>query len=503
MYKQILLTALVALALFSGCAVNKNYNADKKYSVPELQQDYSLLRNILEKKHPSLYWYTSKDSMDYYFDKGYQSIKDSMTELQFGWNVLAPVISKIRCGHTSFSMSKGWYNFISNRRIPSFPLELKVWNDDTMVVAENLNHKDSVIKKGMLITSINNLSDHDIIRTMMNYLPLDGYSENVNYVRISSNFPFYHRNVFGLYDKYKVGYIDSSGIEKFISLPMFVRNADTNDSTFHKKEKKEMLKLSRRKFHKIVVDSYRSFAIDSSINTGIMSLSTFSKGGRKHLRSFFRRSFKEMRQKKISNFILDLRSNGGGDIGVYALLTKYVRKTPFKVCDTAYAVAKSLKPYTKYISQGFIDNLGLIFLTHKGKDGNAHYGYWERHLFKPKKKNHFNGNVYVLINGPTFSASTLFCNAIKGQSNVKLVGEEAGGGWYGNNGIMIPDITLPITKIRVRLPLFRIIQYHHQDVKGSGVKPDIYLQPTVDGVKKGIDRKMQLVKQMISESINQ
>ena len=53
-----------------SCSVSKNYSADKKYPKEKLQEDYTLLRNILEKKHPSLYWYTSKDSMDYYFDEG-------------------------------------------------------------------------------------------------------------------------------------------------------------------------------------------------------------------------------------------------------------------------------------------------------------------------------------------------------------------------------------------------------------------------------------------------
>ena len=106
MHKRILLQAIIALVFFTSCSVSKNYSPDKKYSSTQLKQDYSLLRNILEKKHPSLYWYTSKDSMDHFFDKGYKSITDSMTELQFGWNVLAPLINKIHCGHTSFSMSK-------------------------------------------------------------------------------------------------------------------------------------------------------------------------------------------------------------------------------------------------------------------------------------------------------------------------------------------------------------------------------------------------------------
>src|SRR5665647_1850748 len=140
---NIFLGLLFCIALTS-CSVSKNYSADKKYPKEKLQKDYTLLRNILEKKHPSLYWYTSKDSMDYYFNEGYRNISDSMTELQFGWKILAPLTNKIHCGHTSFNMSKGWNKFIRNKRIPSFPLYLKIWKD-TMVVTANLNHKDTCI----------------------------------------------------------------------------------------------------------------------------------------------------------------------------------------------------------------------------------------------------------------------------------------------------------------------------------------------------------------------
>ena len=70
---------LFFLPFLFSCSASRNYKPNKKYSKQQLQQDYTLLRHILEKKHPSLYWYTSKDSMDYYFDAGYNAIRDSMT----------------------------------------------------------------------------------------------------------------------------------------------------------------------------------------------------------------------------------------------------------------------------------------------------------------------------------------------------------------------------------------------------------------------------------------
>src|SRR6188768_2003843 len=117
-----LLHALSVLILLSSCTVSKNsYNPNKKFSPEQLQKDYELFRNILEESHPSLYWYTPKDSVDYYFEAGAERLKDSLTEIKFR-NVLSYVVSQIRCGHTSVRASKDAAMFSDRVRSWMFPL---------------------------------------------------------------------------------------------------------------------------------------------------------------------------------------------------------------------------------------------------------------------------------------------------------------------------------------------------------------------------------------------
>jgi Peptidase family S41 len=489
--KNISVFILVVL-LYSCAPAKNNYNPNKKYSAQQLQQDFSLLRNILEQKHPSLYWYTPKDSMDLYFDKYYSNIKDSMTEQQFGWKIVAPLTDKIHCGHTSFSRSRAYNNWADSKKIPSFPLLLKCWND-TMAVTANLNQKDSVLKRGTLITSVNGIKNAELIKTMFGYMTEDGYALSVNYSRLSNSFPYYHRNIFGINKTYSVTYLDKSGHEQRINIPAW---GLITDSTKKPKDSSVTIRQpqAKKQTRQQRLLETRSLAVDTTLNTAIVTINSFSGGS---LRKFYRQTFRYIKKTGIDNVVIDIRNNGGGRIRLSTLLTKYVSRLNFKVADTTYAAVKTLRPYSKYIKGGFMDNLGLFFLTKKKSDGLYHFGHWERKVNKPKAVNNYAGNLYVLIAGNTFSAAALFSNAVKGQPGVTLLGEDTGGGWHGNNGILIPDIVLPNTHIKVRLPLFRLVQYNHAPKDGRGVPPDILLSTNYNALVKGFDYKMKFVLDMI------
>jgi C-terminal processing protease CtpA/Prc len=105
--------------------------------------------------------------------------------------------------------------------------------------------------------------------------------------------------------------------------------------------------------------------------------------------------------------------------------------------------------------------------------------------------------VYILTGGNSFSASTLLASALIKQDNVTVVGEETGGGAYGNSAWLIPDVTLPNTGVRCRLPLFRLVIDKTVPKIGKGVQPEVPSMPTVELIKKNTDYKVQKVMEYL------
>ncbi|HEX2845003.1 MAG TPA: S41 family peptidase, partial [Chitinophagaceae bacterium] len=491
------LLILYLLVVITGCGVAKSsFSPYKKYPPEVLQKDYAIYRQTLEEAHPGLYWYTSKDSMDYYFDKGFQQLNDSLTEPEFR-KILSYVTAKINCGHTSVRPSKTFAKYQDTVRLGRvFPLSLKLWQD-TAVVAANLNRRDSILKRGTIITAINGLPMDKIVDTLFSYIGTDGYNRTNKYQVLSNRgyFGSLYSTLFGYPPAYSINFIDSMGRAGTTLLRPFFPGADTM-ARAQAVPVRRLPQPSRKERKQMRRNSVRLLKLDTAGHVAMMDLNSFGRGY--GLKGFFRRSFRALKKNKIEHLIIDVRGNGGGSVTNSTLITRFLSDHPFKVADSLYAIRKR-KTYSRYIQNDFFNRLFLTLFAPKRKDGKYHFKYYERHLFKPKKKNHFDGKTYILTGGNSFSATTLFASAIMKQDNVTLIGEETGGGAYGNSAWLIPDMALPGTKVRFRLPLFRLVIDKNVPKDGRGVQPEIPSFPTVDAVRKGVDYKlvkaMELIKQ--------
>ena len=479
------------LLLVSCASSKKAFDPTAKYDKTHLQQDFKTFRCILEQYHPSLYWFTPKDSIDYFFDRGYAQINDSMNEQQFR-NILLPIITKIRCGHTTVRNSKKLSRYLDTAKLKIFPLAFKVWAD-SMAVTGNNNRNDSLLTRGTLVRSINGITPKQFTDTFFNYLATDGYAINGKYQALSTrnNFGILYRNIFGLTDSFNIEFIDPNGHPQYTTIPVYDPLKDTARRNLPARSAKPT-NVPRR----ATVNNIRNIQIDTTLSSAYMTLNSFSRGNK--LRSFFRKSFREINNRNIDHLVIDVRGNGGGDAGLSTLLTQYLITKKFKLADSLYAIRRTGE-YDKYIKNHLLYRGLMFFVTRKKKDQKYHFVHFEKHYFKPRKRNHFDGDIYIITGGNSFSATTLFAYALQHQKNVTIVGEETGGGSYGNTAWMIPDAVLPITKIRFRLPLFRLVMDTKAVIYGRGIVPDIESAHTAETIRKGVDPKAEKVKLLITE----
>lgn len=483
---QVATILLITSSILTSCAVFApvKTNPETKLAPQILKEDLSLLKRILEANHPSLYWYSSQESLDTAYQRAFAAIKDSMNLVAYK-NLLAEWVAQIQCGHTRVLFPTNFSRNADRFRYPSFPLTLKVWND-TAVVTGNFDRNDSVLRRGVQLLSINDRSIASITASMYKYMSTDGLANNHKAQNISSNFPAWYRTVFGTDTLYRFVYRTKDGntdtVLRKAFTPVRIASAarvDSSSNTGPTLSKRAIKLLSKRV---LMVDTVNRFAV--------MRLNTFSNGAMKR---FFRSSFRSLKQLGISNLAIDLRENGGGRVNNYIRLTRYLAQQPFKVGDTVAASTRNIQ-YKRYIKPAWPFWIAMQLGAKKMEDGKYHYRRYERHYFQPYGTDKaYKGNVFLIQAGATFSAASMFTATLKGQSNVLIVGEESGGGYYGNSAMHIPEIVLPKTKLRVTLPLYRLVMDKKRP-KGHGVMPDIYVPPSIQAIQQGIDPKLAAIK---------
>ena len=113
----------------------------------------------------------------------------------------------------------------------------------------------------------------------------------------------------------------------------------------------------------------------------------------------------------------------------------------------------------------------------------------------PKNNNHFNGNIFVLTDGGTFSAASYVATILKQHANATTIGEDTGGGEAGSNGMLQMKYTLPESGIRF------IFQYYHfkHDIKTNNKTNGLAADYEIPATENKEDISLEVVKNIITE----
>jgi len=456
----------------------------KKYPASALQQDADVLMNVILKMHPAVGIYQPRDYYVKLFKDFKNSLRDSLTEKQFRYKIKI-ILDELHCGHTETLYSTKYVR-AHNKTKPGFSPYAFIPVDDKLFVLDMINRRrDTLLKRGAEITKINGLAIDSILRTCRKLITTDGFNTSGKNHYVKMGFNSYYPAVFGRPDTFKIEYKNGKEIKTIKYPTIKAKNAPSislaakDDSLFTVCKKAKI----KYKF------------LDKEKKSMYVKIYSFS---RKKYQKAYRRIFRQLNKNNSENLVIDLRYNGGGSLeNSYRLLSYLLDSAQTQTLKTGI----KKYPYQKYTNGNIwfkLMRFGFSVISEKKTIHDTdNYVY----TIKPLKKNHYNKKIYVMINGGSFSASCLVGAYLKHNNRATFVGEETSGTIEGCNAGITPYYKLPNTKIKVRVPAFRIVHDVSPGISGHGIIPDYKIDYTIKDILMRKDLELEKVKVLVNSPI--
>jgi hypothetical protein len=464
--------------------------ADYKHSIGSLQQDFNILRGALEESHAGIYWYRTKAEMDKAFNAAYQSLNREMTELEY-YRIVAPLISKIGCGHTWIGTTEPTQKKIwEDGKV--LPLKLKFIENEAYCLQNNSNDSTS-IQRGDQILSINNYSIDSLLTLSSKFSWGDGFIEVGKWRLLDNVFNQFFTLFVGQPDEYliKIKKVDGQ-VKEVVIQPLPLKDIES---------------ISKRRYpdtkEKEVNNIDLSFIDNNS--AALLRVKEFSdwkiNGKKIHFDNELERCFRKVDSSKTKNLIIDVRDNDGGNEKYGLLLFSYLTDKPF-IGYKQIDFRSTHFSFRKYSNVGWLEYMAFRIMLRQKKINDSTYLLTNdkaTSIHRPSE-NSFKGRLYVLTNRGSFSTTSDFTALVHFNKRGTFVGEETGGSYLGNTSNYTFLITLPNTKIKVNIPVAR---YQNNVTPsnnfGRGTIPDHKIHYSIDDITQGVDKEMETVLTLIKD----
>ncbi|MEO8086694.1 MAG: S41 family peptidase, partial [Bacteroidota bacterium] len=415
------------------------------------------------------------------------SISGPMSEREFKI-LLSKVVNQIGCGHTKVVAPKPDQDKLDEGKtaIPFQPF----WQDDKLFVLRNFSDLNDSDFLGAEIVSINGHDTADILKDLFAIFPSDGNNMTHKYRLITPP-----RN-FTRYFYYLYGYAESYQVEYF----------SMNDSTIKKSTLAglvfdDLITIREKRYALYYFEPPVEFKLNEDKKGAYLRITSFDKEylekSKINYTKFLQTVFKEIETDHILNLILDLRYNGGGTDEYGKILFSYFVNQEFDYYKSL-TMNKQGYDFFKYTSRpGMKAPKGMLKANEQGTfDDVQHPNFGKQKPALPT----FPGNIYVLINGACFSTTCECLSMLHSYTKSIFIGEETGGGYYGNNSGPTPDMTLPNTKIRIEIPLMKyLMAVKDYKYKDRGLIPDYIVVPTIQERIRNDDPELEFAKDLMKK----
>ncbi|WP_378187327.1 S41 family peptidase [Aquimarina sp. W85] len=468
--KKLILT--LTLFHFIAIPVAQDYGSLKKINKNLLLRDLELLYQGLDKHHSGMYWYMPKDSVNSAFSNAKMKIKNDLNEIEF-FNIIAPLVGLSREDHTNIEFSEETETFL-NYEARYLPVNV-VFLDKKMYISKQSNLYTKPLL-GNEILSINGKNPIQLVYELGELFASDGFIKAVKFSDLNGfSFSKHYFLKYGFINEFVIQVKDSSG--KIHMLELESQKFTDFSNSLVNNEKRETQKESLE--FKLLNDTIAYLGVHTFSN----SLYEQNRVHKK-LSTFLEISFKTIVENNVSNLIIDLSNNGGGNEGNENLLFSYLAdnykkyksvcaKSQVSILDNGIDEPIKLKTF------GFFERIfGNDKMPDKSYCRKRNMGFGLM-AYKKEPRYKYDGKLFVIISPVTYSGGSEFSNMIKTSNRGIFVGKETGGGYYGNTSGYSSELVLPHSRLLIDIPSLKFEMNVQNGEFGRGIIPDYKVVPTI------------------------
>lgn len=425
----------------------------------QMEEDLFTLSESFVGEHAGRLRYATEAEQDEVFGEALFDISRERTPLEF-FRIVSRVVSSVRCGHTRVQLG----GLVERQLLEAagfMPFEVLLDGERAWV----LKSFDGALEPGAEIATINMHSIAEIRATAFPRMSGDGLIETGKERQLERNFArLYVLLVQGPEEVGQAYAVQVVGASEPVKVPGLSLAEFTRQSTL--RPPRPLMKLT----------------LLPEQDLAIVMVSQFGdRDGEKSFPEQLEDCFRQANESGVSNLVVDLRGNGGGNDNYGAELVSYMATEEFGYFDRIEVTDDYEGP------GGIIDKDGMrLVTTHRSLSP-----------WKPAK-HRFQGNVYLFEDGWTFSTAADVATVAHHNDFATLVGQESGGGYDGNTSGFSGRFNLPNSGLTVSLPKWMYVTANvGHEYPGRGAIPHHEVPTTIEDALAGRDAQLEFVRDLI------
>lgn len=471
------------------------------YTAEQIKEDLVNLKNEIEKYHPDPFKYISKERFTFLQDSILQKVSGRYS-LREAYFTFLPLVQAVGCGHTHMSPDRRLLSKSNSysERPKFFPFSVRYINNQ-LLVSRNYS-ADKKITRGTQILEIDGQPVKKILEHLekISYYNGDGINPNA-------------RKYYAIREFRKLYYLWKGEEDNFLITYLKQGQNKPKTTKIEGQSIDFMEKMLETRYPDVDEDttgivSYR--LIDTTQKVAMVDIRSFMYGIKDYGKNTnfegeTRKIFRKLEENKIENLILDLRGNSGGIIDYSIFFLRYFANQPFDAYKLGFRdeglqrLKQDYKKYDAYLAKEAASRLNKEF-TVRDSDGYLESKYQQKQ--RPHDEFRFNKNVYVLMNGGTFSAAALLVSKLHNMGVGTFVGMTCGGAYDGCSAAQFSSIKLPNTELEISLPLGRILyNVDAQKYNKPILQPDFEVNPNLEDFLNNEDTVLKYTLNLIKNKV--